>query len=369
VTVRLLLLLPYAWDTSPSQRFRIEQWTPWLERAGVRTTRATLLTWEEQRRLYAPGLAGKLALMARVTARRLRQLRLVREADAVWLHRCALPVGPPWIERRLAATGKPIVFEFDDAIYLTHTAQANRRWSALKFAGKTAEICRLAARVVVGNRYLAEYARPHNPAVDVVPTTIDTVAYEPGPPRPNPSPVVLGWSGSGTTLAHLRTLDPVLRRVAERASVRLHVLGGSEYLLPGVDVRARAWSPDAELPELRAFDIGLMPLPDEEWARGKCALKALQYMALGIPTVTAPVGVNGEIIRDGDNGFLAAGPEEWERKLLALIADPALRERVGRAGRATVEAEYSAACQGPRVADIVRSVLTPGTNVERELTK
>jgi glycosyltransferase involved in cell wall biosynthesis len=353
--MRVLLLLPYAWDTSPSQRFRIEQWAPLLRAEGIELCPATLLTRAEQKLLYGKqGAGAKAAMLGRVLLRRLGQLRSLKQYDAIWLHRAAYPIGPPVLERMFCRSGVPVIMEFDDAIYLTNTSEANARWSGLKCAGKTDELCRISTHIVVGNDYLADYARPHNPNISVIPTTIDTDAYEAREEYRDSNPVVIGWSGSGTTVAHLRTLDRVLQRVAQQAPVRLHVMGTPEYSLTGVDTRALEWSPEVELPELREFDIGVMPLPDEEWARGKCALKALQYMALGIPTVTAPVGVNADIIRDGENGFLALTEDEWVDRLLKLVRDVKLRERVGRAGRATVVAEYSADVQAPRVRELLQ---------------
>jgi glycosyltransferase involved in cell wall biosynthesis len=356
--MQLLLLLPYAWDTSPSQRFRIEQWTPWLRSHGVDVHPSTLLTASAQKLLYGDGGTAKKALMmAGCVLQRVAQLSGLRRFDAVWLHRAALPVGPALIERWIVSSKIPVIFEFDDAIYLTHTSEANRAFRSLKFSHKTAQICKLSSHIVVGNAYLAEYARRFNDNVSIIPTTIDTESYRARSTYRADCPVVIGWSGSGTTVAHLRTLDRVLQRVAQREDVRLHVIGTPEYHLEGVTTYARGWTVERELPELDRFDVGVMPLPDEEWARGKCALKALQYMALGIPTVTSPVGVNGVIIRDGENGFLASTEDEWVEKLLTLTRDVHAREKVGRAGRRTVETGYSALSQAPQVLEVLKRVV------------
>lgn len=355
--MKLLLLLPYALDTAPSQRYRIEQWRPFLERSGVTVTAATLLTLEEQRRLHAPrGTAGKAWMLAAAFARRARQLRSAGRYDAVWLHRAACPVGPPVLERVLARVGVPVVYEFDDAIWLTHTAAANQRWQFLKFAGKTASLCRMAARVVAGNEFLAEYARRFNSRVSVVPTTVDTDAYPLRARYDREPPLTIGWSGSITTLPHLRLLDGVLQRVARRRPIRARAIGVEEYRVPGVETSAVPWSAARQVEELARFDIGVMPLPDEEWARGKCACKALEYMAVGVPTLSSPVGVNAEILSNGPSGFLAATDDEWVDRILALESDSALRRRLGLAGRETVEARYSARVQAPRVLEILTEV-------------
>ncbi len=354
---RVLLLLPYAWNTSPSQRYRIEQWSARLTAAGVELHPVTLMSEAEQRLLHGTGsTAAKAWMLARCMASRVLQLRRVRTFDAIWLHRTAWPIGPALLERFIAWLGVPIVYEFDDAIFLADTAAANARWAALKFAGKTAEICRMSRHVVVGNDYLAEYARRHNGSVTVVPSTIDTDLYRPRDRYEERTPVVIGWSGSATTVPHLRTLDGALRRVAREVPVVLHVIGTDAFELEGVPTYVAPWSAAREIPELNRFDVGIMPLPDEEWTKGKCALKALLYMSLGIPAVASPVGMNGEVIRDGQNGRLAATEDEWVERLLELATDVRLRERLGRAGRRTVEERYSAAVHAPRVLEILREV-------------
>lgn len=363
--MRVLLMLPYDWDTMPSQRFRIEQWAPWLRAHGVHLDVSTLLSHREQQLLYRPGNSARKGLMlAAALGRRLVRTLNTGGYDAVWLHRAASPVGPALIERMLARRGVPIIYEFDDAIYLADTSAANARWRFLKCAGKTADICRMSAHVVVGNNHLSQYAGHLNSNVTVIPTTIDTDRYQACCDYADTSPVVIGWSGSRTTVAHLRMLDSVLQRVATQADVRLHVLGTPSYPLAGVQTYAAPWTAEAELPELQRFHIGIMPLPDQEWARGKCALKALQYMALGIPTVTAPVGVNADLIQDGENGCLAATDDEWVERLLSLVRDARLRRRLGLAGRSTVDVTYSTRVQAPRVYELLervcRTVKSPG---------
>jgi len=352
--MRLLLLLPYEWDTGPSQRYRIEQWSPWLERAGIRCERATLLTAAEQRLLYSPASAGrKAAMLLGAAVRRVRQLSLLRHCDAVWIHRAAFPIGPAWIEARCAAR-RPTFFEFDDAIWIPHTAATNRRWRRLKWSDKTAAICRLARHVVVGNDFLADYARRFNPRVTVVPTTIDTDTYRPRADWSLHGPLVVGWTGSPTTLPHLRLLEEPLRRAAAAVPLKLRTIGIPGYQAAGVETESLPFRAEAQAAAVASFDLGLMPLPDEPWAAGKCACKALEYMATAVPCVSSPVGVNAHLIRDGESGLLAAGSAEWEAAILRLAAEAALRESLGRAGRGLVEAHYSAAAHAPRVAQLIR---------------
>jgi len=241
-------------------------------------------------------------------------------------------------------------------VFVPYVSPSNGYLSYLKFPAKTKTICRLATHVMAGNPYLADYAKQTNQNVSIVPTTIDTEKYSVLPRERNPVPVI-GWSGSFSTVQHLDSLAGALRRLARTENFRLVVIGTPVYKLDGVDVEALPWRSATEVSDLRQIDIGIMPLPDESWSRGKCGLKALQYMALGIPTVCSPVGVNSEIIQDGVNGFLAGTEDEWVAKLTQLLHDEKLRARLGAAGRATVETKYSAAVQAPRVYEILRSVV------------
>jgi len=179
---------------------------------------------------------------------------------------------------------------------------------------------------------------------------------------------VIGWSGSYSTVQHLDTLRSGLQRLAREVPFRLRVIGTPKYELDGVDVEALPWRSETEVADLQRMDIGIMPLPDDKWSKGKCGLKALQYMALGIPTICSPVGVNTDIIQDGENGFIAGGEDEWVDKLARLLRSPELRRRLGLAGRSTVEARYSARVQAPRVYRIFESVAGAGSS-GRELER
>jgi glycosyltransferase involved in cell wall biosynthesis len=278
--------------------------------------------------------------------RRLRDAFAARRYDLALVHRESLPIGPAWLERVLTRIDIPYVFDFDDAIYLPAASDANRRLAWLKSAGKTARAIRGASLVVAGNQHLADWARGHTNQVTVIPTTIDTHAYRPVA-RPAREQVCVGWSGSPTTIIHLRLIEQVLRELQRERDVRIRVIGDASYKMEGAAVETLAWNANSEVADLSQIDIGIMPLPDDEWSRGKCGLKALQYMALGIPTVLSPVGVNREIARDGA-AVLASTEAEWREALSALVDDPDLRSRVGAAGRARVESDYSLKVTVPR---------------------
>ena len=355
--IRVLALVHSIPDTSPGQRYRLEQWAPKLREAGVDVTFAAFENRELNAVLYQPGRwLQKMRLIGNAFVRRGRLMRTLHDYDAVYVFREASLFGPPVFERWIRSAGVRIVFDFDDAVFVPYRSPANGLLSLLKMAGKTREICRLASHVIVGNSYLASYARQSNPNVTIIPSTIDTAVYQ-VEQRPNPEIPVIGWTGSYSTLQHLELMAPLLRRLAATENFRLRVIGATSFQLEGVDVQSVTWRSVSEAEDLRPVSIGVMPLPDNKWTRGKCGMKALQYMGMGIPTVCSPVGVNTEIIMDGENGFLAANDNEWIEKLTLLLRSAPLRDRIGMAGRRTVEERYSAAVQAPRVCEVFRSVV------------
>jgi|SRR5215831_7385698 len=358
--MRILALVPYPFDTAPGQRYRIEQWAPILKQLGDEITFEPFRGDELNSLLSHDGnTVRKIYLTGRESARRLKVLKLIKGFDLVYIYKEVALLGPALIERYIGLTGVPIVFDFDDAIFVhsPYGTPDKRYFRWLKFPGKTGTICRLAAHVIVGNSYLASYCSRFNQNVTVVPTTIDTAKYTLDESKAAAEPPVIGWSGSYSTVHHLNTVRRALTRLAERERFRVRVIGTDNYQIDGVEVEAMPWRPETETADLSALDIGIMPLPDDEWARGKCGCKALQYMALGIPTLCSPVGVNTEIIQDDENGLLATTEDQWIEKLTRLLHSPSLRHRLGRAGRATVETGYSMAMHAPRVHQIFESVL------------
>lgn len=356
--MRLLAIVPSLYDTSPGQRFRLEQWEPLLRAKGVDITYEPFEDEALHALLYKPGnMPSKLRLISKAFARRMTLMRRLRDYDAVYVFREAALLGPPIFERIIHRSGVPFIFDFDDAIFVPYKSPSNGYLSYLKFPAKTRTICRLAAHVIAGNPYLANYARQTNDRVSIVPTTIDTEKYEVVRREKGEGVPVIGWSGSFSTLQHLDTLRGALQRLARQEQFRLRVIGTPDYRFEGVEVEALPWRSETEVVDLRTIDIGVMPLPDEQWSRGKCGLKALQYMALGIPTICSPVGVNSDIINDSVNGMLASTEDEWVAKMTELLRNPHLRMKLGAAGRAIVEAKYSAVAQAPRVFEILRTVV------------
>jgi glycosyltransferase involved in cell wall biosynthesis len=355
--MKVLVILPSLYDTSPGSRFRIEQWALYLERQGYRFTFVPFETSALHRAIYQPGqYLKKTALLLEAIVRRLGILSLVKRHDVVFLYEEAARLGPPVLEWLIRQTRTPIVYDFCDPIWIPYVSPVNKYFSYLKCFGKCAQICRMSAQVIVGNRFLADYARRYNANVAVIPITIDTEQYRPTPAKPRTAnQVTIGWSGSVTTARHLELLSPVLGRLTRQASFQLKVVGTRRPRLDGIPFSYSPWTKDTEVAEIQSFDIGLMPLPDDKWTRLRTQLKVRQYMSLGMPAVASPVGLIPELIQDGVNGFLAASDEEWAEKLCRLIKDPSLRGAVGREGRRTIEESCSARAWVPRVKAVLEA--------------
>jgi glycosyltransferase involved in cell wall biosynthesis len=362
--IKVLALSPIP-EEGAGCRFRISQYIPALEAAGFDVTLSTLYTREFFRSVYRPGhFASKAGSFAVFAARRLLSLTRVSQYDVIFLYREVFPIGPALVEWLLGLRGRPpIVFDFDDAIFLPSVSDANRLIAALKMPQKMPTIVRASARVIAGNEYLATYARRFNSHVVTIPTSVDTNRFKPRPPASGGTggdPIV-GWIGSPTTAIFLQLLDRVLPRVAAQHRFRLRVSGADrDVAFPGVATEIVEWSLAREVELFNSCDVGVYPLADDEWARGKCGFKAIQFMACGVPVVAAAIGVNCDIIQDGVNGFLASTEDEWVSKLGRLLSDPELRRRFAEAGRRTIEERYSVHVNAPRVAAVLRDAAAGG---------
>jgi len=239
-----------------------------------------------------------------------------------------------------------IIVEFDDAIFLT-----------LLHEGKLARTLKMVRHVIVGNPNLAAFARKYNSNVSIVPTVFDIRQYDNLPPRKENAVPAIGWLGQAVGLQYLKVVEGALAHLAREVDFEFRILSKKSLDMPGVNVRHVPWTLESEKTELRALDVGIMPLFDDIWSRHKCAGKLLHYMALGIASAASPVGVNADIIRDGENGFLAADEDQWKEKLKLLITDAVLRSRIGVEGRKTAE-EYSLQVWAPKVIELYRRIIS-----------
>jgi glycosyltransferase involved in cell wall biosynthesis len=355
---RILALSPIP-EEGAGCRFRVAQFAPHLSRAGFDLTIHPLFDTAFFRLVYKPGhyLRKTMALASR-TLDRIAAVRAGREFDAVLIYREAYPIGPPVIERLLARRGLPIVYDFDDAVFLPNTSEANQAIGSLKNPGKVAEILQLSAHVVAGNSYLADYARRHAKDVTIVPTCVDTTVWRPRQtPRRSGAPLVIGWIGTPTTTPYLLDLKDVFADVAGTHDFVLRVSGSmGPVAMPGVRVENLPWTLASEVELFSTCDIGVYPLPDDDWTRGKCGFKAIQFMACSVPVIASPVGVNREIVTHRADGLLAGAPAEWASSLRELLENAALRDELGAAGRQTIERGYSLEANAPKLVSVFQQV-------------
>jgi glycosyltransferase involved in cell wall biosynthesis len=356
---RVLFVAGHRLNRAPSQRFRFEQYLGYLRANGFQCQLSALQTFDDDKVFYGRASALRKALvLARCAARRARDVTRARSFDVVFLQREAFFGGWPLFERAFKAVGVRLVLDFDDAIWLLDVSEANRRFGWLKRPQKTAEIAKMADLIIAGNSFLRDYALAFNKNTIVIPTTIDTVSYKRTVPRRRAGPVCIGWTGSTTTIPHFETGLPYLMQIKARYGdrVRFRVVGDGSYRNDALGVQGEPWDATAEVDTLCDMDIGIMPLPDDAWSKGKCGLKGLQFMGLEVPVVMENLGANREIVTDGVDGFLASGPAEWVAKLSALVESPDLREEIGSAGRRTVEARYSVESQKDVYARVLREL-------------
>lgn len=351
--MKILLLSRY--DTLPApSRYRFYQYLPFVRANGIHVTVAPLLDNQFARRHYAERRKPLIAV-PKLYIKRIVNLLQASQFDVVWLEKEALPWIPAWVEKALGLNRVPYVVDYDDAVFVAYNEQQPKL--VRYFLGdKVRDLMRGAAVVIAGNRYLALYARDAGAArVDILPSVVDIHRYPPSSRRGRDT-FTMGWMGAPMNSKHLGPIGSALSSICLGGKSKLNLVGGWPVDFPtGLAVEYLPWSESTEIQQLQSFDVGIMPLNDGPWERGKCGLKLVQYMAAGLPVVASPVGVNKEIVEHGVNGFLANTVSEWETALTMLRDDPTLRERMGSAGRAKVEREYSLQVTAPRLVSLLRS--------------
>lgn len=354
---RRLLIISPVFERGAGYRYRIKQYLPVLVAAGIEPTIRPFYSDRFMQMVYQPGHSVMKALQFFGRALgRLAQLFYLGTFDGVFIYREALPIGPPaweWVCAKLWRI--PIVFDFDDAVFLGDTSNSNRFMHRWKCPWKAGQIMRWSGSVIAGNAYLAGWAREHQRQVTIIPTAIDTARYQTRSWGGEPGTPVVGWIGTPTTVKYLESYAAVFQQLAERRQFRLKIVSaGKRVKMDGVSIEQVEWNLEREIEEFQSCDIGVAPLWDDAWSRGKCGFKALQFMACGVPVVASRVGVHNEMIESGVNGVLAQSAQEWLSAMEWLLDDLAARRRLGAAGRKTVEDRYSVAVNAPKFLAAVR---------------
>lgn len=356
--IRVLALTSYPVEAAAT-RYRIEQYRSLLRGFGIDVDVSPFLSPETFRILYVKGQTVRkcLGLMAAML-RRVPLLWRARRADGVFLQREAALFGPPLVEWVLARVWrKPLILDLDDATFVSYVSPTYGSLATpLKWFRKTDSLIRWADAVIAGNRRIAHYVSERGKPVTLLPTVVDTDVFK--PKEVSSDVPIVGWIGSHSTFPFIKAILPVLEEVGRTHRFRLKIVGGTERVrLSTVEVVNDSWRLEREVEDFRSLDIGLYPILADEWSVGKSGFKAVQYMAVGIPTVASAVGAVTEIIEDGVTGFLVRTPDEWYDRLHRLLEDPELRRRMGRAAREQAVARFSLTAQAEILRDVIATVV------------
>jgi glycosyltransferase involved in cell wall biosynthesis len=346
-------------------RYRLAQFVGPLADRGIILTIRPFLDSKLFARLYRPGgVPRKAFTLATSALRRMKDLLLLNKTEVVLIQREAMIFGPPLVEwLAVRVLKRPMVLDLDDATYVSYTSPTyGRLGKTLKWFSKTDDLISWASIVTCGNRAIAEYAESKGATACIIPTVVDAEVFRPANAAvSSPSdPLVLGWIGTHSTFPYLEAIFPILQKLAGAHHFKLRIVGaGKERVaIPGVEVENLEWKLEREVADFQSFDIGLYPIDPtlyaEKWAAGKSGFKAIQYMAVGIPFVAAPVGAMAEIGKPGVTHFHAVTNEEWSKALTLLLSSKQLREAMGSAGRQHVVQYYSLEDQAEKLAQALR---------------
>lgn len=344
MATKVLFLLPYPLHQAPSQRFRVEAFFSLLKVSNIQYQTDEFLNDKAWRILYKNGSALKKGWF--VIKSFFRRLFVVlfaaKKYTHIFIHREASPLGPPLFEWWLAKVlKKKIIYDFDDAIWIPNITESNRLARLVKCFWKVKYICKWSYRISVGNDYLATYAKQYNSDVTYNPTCVDTVNRYNIVAEQHCQPVTIGWTGSHSTIQFLAVAVPALKKLEQVQNFRLLVICDQKPEFDIASMEFMPWNKETEIEDLAKINIGIMPLKTDAWSEGKCGFKIIQYMALGIPAVASPVGVNKSIIDDGVNGYICQTDDEWINCLTILLQDEQKRKAFGNAGKRKIEQQYS----------------------------
>lgn len=332
-----------------SSRLRLYQYLPYLKNNGLEVTIAPLLGDDYIRGIYGGKFSKLLIFKSYIT--RLINISRASKFDLIWVEKEMLPWIPSCIELALLPATVPLVVDYDDAIF--HRYDQHKLSIVRRLLGRKIDLVMKRANLVIaGNEYLAKRAHDAGASwVEIIPTVLDTNRYMPSYFTDNDIPII-GWIGSPSTTKFIQKISTALKEVTAIRRVQVVAVGANIEQISDLPIKTLLWTEASEVADIQHFDIGIMPLTDAPFERGKCGYKLIQYMACGKPVVASPVGVNSKIVSDGEDGFLASTHEEWVSALTKLIDNPRLRETMGSKGRQKVEVKYSLQISARRLLEL-----------------
>lgn len=354
--MNILFIVPYPEGEAPSQRFRFEQYFKILNKQGWQYKVVPFWGNRTWRILYESGHYYQKSIgLFKGWLKRVALLFQLSKYEFIFLHREALPFGPAVYEWLLSKVfKKKIIYDFDDAIWIANASEENKFIAQLKWHSKIKRICSMANKISCGNEFLIEFAKNYNDDVIHNPTTVDTDDYHNIIKGTSEEIPVIGWTGTHSTLPFLNSFISVLRKLEQNQTFTFLVISDKNPDYDLNDLQTINWDKDTEIKDLLKIDIGVMPMPDNDWTRGKCGLKILQYMALGIPPLASPVGVNTKIIDHGINGFICESDSDWEKYISQLIQDKELRTSMGEKARGKVISDYAVSSNASNFLDLFK---------------
>ncbi|MBP1924076.1 glycosyltransferase involved in cell wall biosynthesis [Halorubrum alkaliphilum] len=337
-----------------SSRYRAFKYFPYLEKEGIQCSYESLFTNKYLTDLFENG-NRKISHIVKCYVRRIYDLFSAHSYDLVFLQKELFPYLPAVVERLFSSVNIRYILDIDDAIF--HNYDLSDNYLVEYILGKKIDVVmRNSEMVIAGNEYLASRARQAGaPSTEIIPTVIDLDQYPTEPSEQNGNPFVIGWIGSPSTSHYVEELSDVLRRIADQRQIEVRLIGSGDVSLPGVPYEVREWSEETEVDDLRDIDVGIMPLHDTPWTRGKCGFKLIQYMGMWKPVVASPVGVNRDLVDNGVNGYLADSQAQWINSLLDLCDNPDKRNAMGVNGHNIVEDNYCYSVTGPKIVDIIKN--------------
>lgn len=342
---KILFILPYPLNQAPSQRFRVEAYFDLLKENHISYDTHEFFDQNAWIILYkGDSIFQKLAAVMKGFIKRAAKVFFQSsQYEYIFIHREAAPVGPPIFEWYLAKIlRKKIIYDFDDAIWISNVSQANRIAGYVKSFWKVEFITKWAYKISVGNDYLANWARQYNNIIIVNPTCVDMkYKFNQSKQHSSGQKTIIGWTGSHSTLKYLDAIYPVLLRLENEFDFTFLVICDQPPNFKFRSLQFTKWQEETEVKDLLQIDIGVMPLMADFWSEGKCGFKLIQYLSLGIPAVASPVGVNKEILAHAVNGFLCSTEDEWYEALKALLISADLRSKFGANGRDKIALNYS----------------------------
>lgn len=341
--MKVLILVPGPENTLPSQRFRVEQYLGHDHKSKVKFVLSSFYFLWVWKVLYKKGhVAKKIAGIILGFIKRFFSLFTLFQYDFIYIHREAAPVGPPIFEWIIAKIWrKPIIYDFDDAIWVNASSASNPMAAYVKCAWKVKHICRWSYIITVGNSYLADFARSYNNDVRIIPTVVNTENRHKYLQQTHDGIQTIGWTGTFTNFDQFELIEDAIIRLQQKHRFRLQIIADKDPGFSNFSYEFMPWREESEIADLLQFDIGIMPLRDSTIQLGKCAFKAIQYMSLGIPAVVSPVGANCQVVENGNTGIWANTADDWYEQLEKLLVNKQLRSEMGKAARGRVINKYS----------------------------